>query len=74
MPGEDGYKLIRKVRAMAPEAAARIPAIALTAYARSEDRIRALAAGHQAHVPKPVNLTELAVAIASLVGRTGIPE
>ncbi len=71
MPGEDGYSLIRKVRARSADEGGRIPAIALTAYARSEDRIRALAAGFQAHVPKPVDLTELALAIASLVGRTG---
>jgi PAS domain S-box-containing protein len=71
MPVEDGYTLIRKVRALAPEAEGMIPAIALTAYARSEDRIRALVAGYQAHVPKPVDLTELAAVIASLVGRTG---
>jgi CheY-like chemotaxis protein len=58
------------VRAL-PSAAARTPAIALTAYARSEDRIRALVSGYQVHVPKPVDLTELAVAIASLAGRTG---
>ncbi|MFL6212802.1 MAG: response regulator [Blastocatellia bacterium] len=70
MPNEDGYSLISKVRAM-PTPAARTPAIALTAYARSEDRIRALVAGYQVHVPKPVDLTELAVAIASLAGRTG---
>jgi PAS domain S-box-containing protein len=70
MPNEDGYSLISKVRAL-PSAAARTPAIALTAYARSEDRIRALVSGYQVHVPKPVDLTELAVAIASLAGRTG---
>jgi signal transduction histidine kinase/ActR/RegA family two-component response regulator len=71
MPGEDGYTLIRKVRALAPEEGGRVPAIALTAYARSEDRIRALVSGYQMHVPKPVEMTELALAIASLAGRTG---
>jgi PAS domain S-box-containing protein len=73
MPDEDGYMLIRKVRALTPEAGGKIPAIALTAYARSEDRIRALVAGYQVHVPKPVDLTELAIAVASLAGRTGKP-
>jgi PAS domain S-box-containing protein len=71
MPDEDGYAFIRKVRALTPKAGGKIPAIALTAYARSEDRIRALVAGFQVHVPKPVDLTELAIAVASLVGRTG---
>jgi signal transduction histidine kinase/CheY-like chemotaxis protein len=70
MPNEDGYSFITKVRALGTPAA-RMPAIALTAYARSEDRIRALVSGYQVHVPKPVDLTELAVAIASLAGRTG---
>jgi CheY-like chemotaxis protein len=73
MPGEDGYMLIHRVRALAPEAGGKTPAIALTAYARTEDRIRALMAGYQVHIPKPVDLTELAVAIASLAGRTGKP-
>jgi PAS domain S-box-containing protein len=54
MPGEDGYDLIRQVRALPPERGGRIPAIALTAYARPEDRERALAAGYHEHVPKPV--------------------
>ncbi|MFN7949682.1 MAG: ATP-binding protein [Blastocatellia bacterium] len=67
MPGEDGYYLIRKIR----ERGLRIPALALTAYARSEDRQRALAAGYQMHVPKPVEMVELAMAVASLTGRTG---
>lgn len=71
MPGEDGYSLIRRVRALGAEESGDIPAIALTAYARSEDRIRALASGYQLHVPKPVEVQELAMAIASLTGRTG---
>ncbi|MGH9938436.1 MAG: PAS domain-containing protein [Blastocatellia bacterium] len=69
MPGEDGYSLIRQVRALDPEQGGRIPAIALTAYSRTKDRVQALAAGFQMHVPKPVNAPELAHAITSLVGR-----
>jgi CheY-like chemotaxis protein len=69
MPGEDGYVLIKKVRALEPERSGRIPAVALTAYARADDRIRALTAGYNMHVPKPVEPTELVVVIASLSGR-----
>ncbi|HVF89261.1 MAG TPA: GAF domain-containing protein [Blastocatellia bacterium] len=71
MPGEDGYSLIRRVRALESKESGNIPAIALTAYARSEDRIRVLASGYQLHLPKPVEVQELAMAIASLSGRTG---
>jgi PAS domain S-box-containing protein len=70
MPGEDGYTLIRKVRALPPERGGKIPAAALTAYARAEDRMRALLAGFQLHVPKPVEPAELATVVASLAGRT----
>ena len=69
MPEEDGYVLIRKVRALEPERGGRIPAVALTAYARAEDRLRALTAGYNMHVPKPVEPTELVIVIASLSGR-----
>jgi PAS domain S-box-containing protein len=72
MPNEDGYALIRKVRAWeAQQGAARVPAIALTAYARAEDRVRALRAGFQIHVPKPIQPNELIATVASLVERTG---
>ncbi len=71
MPDVDGYALIRRVRALAPERGGRIPAIALTAYGRSIDRIRALSAGFQMHMPKPVEPAELAMVIASLTGRAG---
>jgi len=54
LPGEDGYTLLRRVRALEEEGGARLPAVALTAYAQAEDRIRALTAGFQAHVTKPV--------------------
>lgn len=70
MPGEDGYALIRKVRALDAEQGGRIPAVALTAYARAEDRKQALLAGFQLHVPKPADPAELAAAIANLTGRT----
>jgi CheY-like chemotaxis protein len=69
MPGEDGYTLIRQVRAREPEEGGRIPAIALTAYSRTKDRVQALAAGFQMHMPKPVNAAELAIAITSIIGR-----
>ncbi|HKX30958.1 MAG TPA: ATP-binding protein [Blastocatellia bacterium] len=69
MPGEDGYTLIRKIRSLAPEQGGTVPAIALTAYTRAEDRVRALAAGYKTHVPKPVDPAELAVVIAALAGR-----
>jgi CheY-like chemotaxis protein len=71
MAGEDGYELIRQVRALPAAQGGKIPAIALTAYARTEDRMRALRSGYQMHVPKPVELTELITVIASLVQRNG---
>jgi hypothetical protein len=71
MPGEDGYAVIGSVRALPAEEGGRTPAIALTAYARVEDRVRALMAGFQVHVPKPVEPMELAALVASLAGRTG---
>jgi len=66
MPGEDGHELIRRVRALPPEHGGRTPAIALTAYARAEDRVRAVAAGFQHHLSKPVEPVELIVVAASL--------
>jgi CheY-like chemotaxis protein len=71
MPEEDGYFLIRKVRALTAESGGRTPAVALTAYARIEDRLQALSAGYNMHVPKPVEPAELAVVVASLAGRSG---
>jgi CheY-like chemotaxis protein len=71
MVGEDGYELMRKIRAREPERGGLIPALALTAYARAEDAQRALEAGYQAHVAKPVEPDKLATAVASLVGRRG---
>jgi len=69
MPEQDGYDLIRRVRASV--AAKTLPAVALTAFARSEDRRRALLAGFQTHVSKPVEPAELIAVVASLVERTG---
>jgi CheY-like chemotaxis protein/two-component sensor histidine kinase len=71
MPGQDGYTLIHRVRDLGPEHGGDVPAIALTAYTRTEDRTRALAAGFQAHVGKPVDSLELKRAIAGLIGRLG---
>jgi PAS domain S-box-containing protein len=70
MPDEDGYSLIRKVRALSSEKGGDIPAIALTGYVRVEERMRALDAGYQMFVPKPVDVGELATIITSLIGRT----
>lgn len=70
MPQEDGYTLIRKIRTLSIEQGGRIPAVALTAYARTEDRTQALLAGFQLHIPKPINPAELAVVVANLAGRT----
>jgi CheY-like chemotaxis protein len=69
MPGEDGYALIRRVRALAADSGGQVPAAALTAYAKGEDTSRALSAGYQVHLPKPVEPTELATVVASLAGR-----
>jgi len=66
MPGEDGYALIRIIRSLAVEQGGQIPAIALTAYAREEDRMRSLCAGFQMHLSKPVEPAELAKAVATL--------
>jgi PAS domain S-box-containing protein len=66
LPGEDGYELIRKVRALGHDEGASIPAAALTAYARAEDRRKALDAGYMMHIPKPVEPAELIAVIANL--------
>jgi CheY-like chemotaxis protein len=73
MPGEDGYSLIRRVRTMEMRGGRPISAVALTAYARAEDRVAALAAGYQMHVPKPVDPRELVLTISSLAGRPRSP-
>lgn len=67
MPGEDGYSLIKKIREADSTSIRRLPAVALTAFARTEDRFRALSAGYNMHVPKPVEPAELALVISRLV-------
>ena len=69
MPGTDGYQMMRTLRASEPRES-RIPALALTAFARAEDRKRALVAGFQAHLAKPFDVAELVLLVAGLVGRT----
>jgi PAS domain S-box-containing protein len=74
MPDFDGYQLIRKIRSMKPASIRNLPAIALTAYARADDRQRALLAGFQMHVSKPVEPRELVAGIASLLNLGGRPD
>ena len=69
MPGADGYELLRRVRELGPARGGRVPAIALTAFARSEDRTRALRAGFMVHVSKPVDPSELVATVAAVAGR-----
>ena len=69
MPKMDGLELIRHIRRTLPAPANRIPAAALTAYARSEDRVTAMASGFQMHIAKPMHPTELVIAVAALLGR-----
>jgi PAS domain S-box-containing protein len=69
MPETDGYALIEKVRQLPSERGGRIPAAALTAYARVEDRMRVLSAGYQMHIPKPVEPDELATVVGSIAMR-----
>jgi PAS domain S-box-containing protein len=70
MPEEDGFSLIRKIRGFPHKQVGNIPAIALTAYARAEDRVQALRSGFQMHIAKPVESAELLAAVANLAGRT----
>ena len=70
MPEEDGYELMRKVRSLPKERGGSVPAVALTAYARGEDRLRALRAGYQMHVTKPIELAELVAIVAGLAERS----
>ncbi|HEX2688146.1 MAG TPA: ATP-binding protein [Kofleriaceae bacterium] len=73
MPERDGYQLMRAVRAMPPERGGKTPAIAVTAFARSEDRTRALLAGYQVHLAKPIEPHELVVTAGSLTGKVVAP-
>ncbi|MDB5328189.1 MAG: hypothetical protein JWM57_3758 [Phycisphaerales bacterium] len=70
MPGEDGYALIRHIRSLDADAGGKTPAIALTAYARAEDRVKAVVGGFQMHLAKPVEPAELIAMVATLTGRT----
>jgi signal transduction histidine kinase/ActR/RegA family two-component response regulator len=70
MPEKDGYDLMRSIRALAPPEGS-VPAVALTALARPDDRKRAMLAGFQAHISKPVDAGELIAVVATFTGRTG---
>ncbi len=69
MPGKDGYEFIREVRRLPADKGGKTPAIALSAFARSEDRTRALMSGYQVHLAKPVEGPELLATVASVAGR-----
>jgi hypothetical protein len=69
MPGEDGYSFIRKVRALDSDHGGNTPAVALTAYGRTQDRMLSLSAGYSMHVPKPVDPGELTTIVASIAAR-----
>jgi len=68
LPEVDGYELLRRIREYEKRAGGKVPAVALTAFARIEDRVKALAAGYQMHVAKPVEPGELLTIVASLAG------
>jgi len=68
MPGVDGYQLMRTIRAKEPQGR-RLPALALTAFARADDRKRAMLAGYQAHLAKPLDVAEFVLVVASLLNR-----
>jgi CheY-like chemotaxis protein len=69
MPDEDGYGLIQKIRSLEADEAESIPAVAITAYAKEEDRERALSSGFQIYLAKPVELTELISVVARAARR-----
>jgi PAS domain S-box-containing protein len=73
MPGTDGFALLRAIRRMPADRLRKLPAIAVTAYANPDDRVRALVAGYQNHIPKPVDANALAAAIAQLIARPPTP-
>jgi CheY-like chemotaxis protein len=72
MPDENGLALIRRLRARSAEQGGRIPVLALSAFARGEDEARALDAGYQVHVAKPVDPAHLVAVVAKLAGRTAM--
>ncbi len=67
MPEEDGYRLIQRIRDLPPERGGQVPAAALTAYVRGDDRLHALRAGFQMHIPKPIEPLQLLQVIAQLI-------
>jgi CheY-like chemotaxis protein len=69
MPDKGGYALIQEIRGRDAEHGGKIPAVALTTHGRTQDRMLAISAGHNMHVPKPVDPAELTTIIASLAGR-----
>ncbi|MDI1310675.1 ATP-binding protein [Prosthecobacter sp.] len=73
MPGQDGYDLMREIRSHSEEQGGQVPAIALTAYTRTEDRIKSIAAGFQMHLSKPADSVELITMVASLAGKRPMP-
>jgi CheY-like chemotaxis protein len=73
MPDEDGYGLMRRIRALDPALGGAIPSLALTAYTRGEDKTKALAVGFATHISKPVNPDDLIVAVANLAHLTMKP-
>jgi CheY-like chemotaxis protein len=72
MPDEDGYALIRKIRGLGTDRGGATPAVALTAYGRTQDRAMALTAGFNMHVPKPVDPGELTAIVATLARPTSV--
>jgi CheY-like chemotaxis protein len=70
MPEMDGYRFLRAVRTLGAENGGHVPAIALTAFARLEDRTKALRAGYLAHLAKPIEAAELMATLASIAGRS----
>jgi PAS domain S-box-containing protein len=72
LPEADGYELIRKVHDLEAKRGIKIPAIALTAYAKQEEKLKVLAAGFQIHLPKPADLNELITSVATLAGRISL--
>ncbi|HEX8568186.1 MAG TPA: ATP-binding protein [Pyrinomonadaceae bacterium] len=69
MPDEDGYSLIQKIRRLPPEKGGNVPAIALTAYAKNEDRLKALSSGFQRHIKKPIEPVDLIEQVAEMLGQ-----
>jgi hypothetical protein len=67
MPDEDGYSLIQKIRRLPPEKGGNVPAIALTAYAKNEDRLKALSSGFQRHIKKPIEPVDLIEQVAEMI-------